>query len=178
MHLKSFFLGIVLGIVISLFTAGGYYYWYYYYKVNGPTFNVKIKDKDFDLEIADTDEKREKGLMDRKFIKDNGGMLFVFDNQGWYPFWMKGTYIPLDIIWVNDQKEVVYIRENAKPCENSGISVNPLNKIGDVLKNIPFVCDTIIPTKFAKYVIELKSGKSSELGLKEGDKIEFNLTAK
>jgi len=116
-----------------------------------------IGDQEFILDVADTEQLRSYGLMNRIHLDSNAGMLFIFDMQGIYPFWMKNTLIPLDIIWLNSNKEVVYIKENAKPCGNL----------------IEALCKTIIPNKIAKYVVELNSGKTSELGLKIGDRIEF-----
>lgn len=175
--MKGFLVGLLIGVVIALAGVGLYFYWYYY-RVPTPTYNVKIKGKAFDLEIADTSKEREQGLMYRKYLKDNGGMLFVFEKTGWYPFWMKNTYIPLDIIWLNENKEVVYVKEEAKPCasQSDDLSLNPIDRTFNKLKqNIPFVCDTILPVGMAKYVIELKGGKAKELNLQNGDKVEFEI---
>ena len=57
------------------------------------------------------------GLMFRENMDSDRGMLFIFEKEGEYPFWMKNTLIPLDIIWINKDKEVVFISENAQPCE-------------------------------------------------------------
>src|SRR3989344_2633626 len=82
---------------------------------------VIINDEKINVEIADSDEERANGLMFRD--KLDSGMLFVFEKPGIYPFWMKDTLIPLDIIWIRDNK-VVFIQENAQPCNGSCTSYN------------------------------------------------------
>lgn len=77
---------------------------------------VEINGKSLNVEIADNDEKRRTGLMNRKSLDKNNGMFFIFQNEDIYPFWMKNTLISLDMIWINSDKEVVYIKENAPPC--------------------------------------------------------------
>jgi uncharacterized membrane protein (UPF0127 family) len=178
MAYKGFVGGLLIGILIALAAVGFYFYWYYY-RVPSPTYNVKIKDKLFNLEIADTTEERTLGLMNRKYLREDGGMLFIFEKTGWYPFWMKNTYIPLDIIWLNENKEVVHIKEEAQPCASTSddLTINPLTRtFNKVKQNIPFVCDTILPVGMSKYVIELKSGKVKEIDLKIGDKTEFDIS--
>ena len=120
---------------------------------------VTIKSRTYNLEIANTLAARQKGLMNRSSLPENAGMLFVFDGTSFYPFWMKNTLIPLDIIWINSEKEVVHIKENARPCETT----------------LEAVCNSIIPLKPALYVIELNAGEVQKLDLKTGDKIDFNL---
>lgn len=118
--------------------------------------NVSISNKAFHLEVAKTATERNKGLMNRKNLSSDAGMLFVFPTPSIYPFWMKDTYIPLDIIWLNAKKEIVYIKENAKPC-----------------KGIAETCKSIVSGRAAKYVIELNAGAVSESKIKVGDTVKF-----
>ena len=67
------------------------------------------------VEVADSDEERMKGLMFRKSLNENEGMLFVFDRDTDGPFWMKDTPLSLDIIFINSQNQVVSIAENTTP---------------------------------------------------------------
>jgi len=63
-------------------------------------------------EIADNDAMREKGLMFRKHLKENHGMIFVFNNSQYLNFWMKNTYIPLDIAYIDARgiiKEIYFM---------------------------------------------------------------------
>ncbi len=126
---------------------------------NNRVVKAYINGSEYELEIADTVALRTKGLMYREQMDVNKGMLFVFEKENIYPFWMKNTYIPLDIIWLNKNKEVVFIGEDVKPCTS---------KTG--LK-----CDTVIPNAKAAYVVELNSGQTKEMDLQLTDKFEFNL---
>jgi uncharacterized protein len=74
-----------------------------------------------DIEIADDDAKRERGLMYRRQMELNHGMLFIFPDEDLLSFWMKNTYLPLDIIYLNAQKKIVRICENASPLNEQSI---------------------------------------------------------
>lgn len=144
----------LVGILISRSNTSPLHYF-----SDSKNITATIADKTYNLEVADTPSTREKGLMYRQSLKENTGMLFVFEGTSFYPFWMKNTLIPLDIIWINAEKEVVHIKENAQPCENT----------------LKAICNSIIPLKPALYVIELNAGEVEKLNLKTGDKIDFNL---
>ena len=118
---------------------------------------VLIKETEYNLEIAGSEESRRIGLMNRKNMPELEGMLFVFEQPDIHGFWMKNTLIPLDMVWINDKGVVVYIYENAKPCSNF----------------VTAVCQSIIPTKIAKYVIELNAGQVKKLGLSAGGFIQL-----
>lgn len=70
-----------------------------------------------DLEVAQTDSERAQGLMYRKVLGEYQGMLFVYDAVVNNSFWMKNTLIPLDILFLSSDGEVVYIMEDVQPCE-------------------------------------------------------------
>lgn len=76
-----------------------------------------------ELEIADTPDKRTRGLMERRSLGVNSGMIFVFPNEEPLSFWMKNTYIPLDMIFVNREHSIVGIVANAEPLTLSSRSV-------------------------------------------------------
>lgn len=115
---------------------------------------VQIKNKKFTLEIAKTISQKTKGLSKREKLCENCGMIFVYNNENIYPFWMKDTLIPLDIIWLNSANEIVSIH-----TASTEINI-PLNKL-TIYKN----------DKPAKNIIELNAGESNRLGLKIGDKL-------
>ncbi|MEK6936478.1 MAG: DUF192 domain-containing protein [Nanoarchaeota archaeon] len=115
----------------------------------------------FLVETADTMAERENGLMNRDFLNENQGMLFIFEEKGIYPFWMKDTLIPLDIIWINSENKAVFIKENAQPC-------NLFEK-----KLYQKECEVFQNEEKAKYVLEINAGKVKELGIKIEDKAEF-----
>jgi hypothetical protein len=97
-------------------------------------------------EIADTPEKLTQGFMFRKKLHKTQGMLFIFPYNNNWSFWMKNTFIPLDIIWLNENKEVVYIQHDAPPCTQK------LN------------CKQYFPPASikAKYVLEITAGLTTE----------------
>ena len=74
--------------------------------------------KCFFIELAKTEAERNQGLMYRKELDKNKGMLFIFDKEGSHPFWMKNTLIPLDIIWIDSRGKIVFISQNVQPCKN------------------------------------------------------------
>jgi hypothetical protein len=111
---------------------------------------VCFGDKCIDAEIAQTTEERSKGLMFREELPQGRGMLFVFPEEGNYSFWMKNTLIPLTIVWVNNELEIVHI-ENAVPCESK-------------------VCKSYKPDAEARYVVEVNP-IFAEGNIKLGDRI-------
>lgn len=112
-------------------------------KSNGDTIS-KI-----DIEIADDDTQRQVGLMMRRSMKLDQGMLFIFDLEAYQSFWMKNTIMALDIIYVNSQKEIVTIYKNAKPYSE----------------------ESLPSSKPAQYVVEVIAGYTDQFGIKEGDKV-------
>ncbi len=108
----------------------------------------------FDLEIADDAKERARGLMFRESLSSQTGMLFVFAHPDQYSFWMKNTKIPLDIIWLDQEKNVVFIYPDAQPCPSAN-------------------CPSILPPEKAQYVLELNAGSSQKIGLNVGAKLEF-----
>ena len=73
------------------------------------------------VEIADTPEKAQIGLMYRKTMPRNQGMLFVFPHPSIIRMWMKNTYIPLDMIFFNAQNQIICLRENIHPLDEKNI---------------------------------------------------------
>lgn len=145
------FLGVVILVLYLLLVTP-----IFFREKKSATAEICIKDKCFSVEVVKTTSEMEKGLMFRDHLDKDRGMLFVFDKEGYYPFWMKNTLIPLDIIWINQDQKVVSIKENAEPCRQ----VN---------------CPTINPSGKTKYVLEVNGGIVHEINLKVGDKITFSL---
>lgn len=115
---------------------------------------VCFKQQCFGVEIVKTVVERERGLMFRESLNSNSGMLFVFDRVGIYNFWMKNTLIPLDIIWIDENMNVVYLKENTVPCK---------------VEN----CEIYIPEKEALYVLEINAGEAEKNMIKIGDEVRF-----
>lgn len=106
-----------------------------------------------DIEIADTPYKTETGLMYRDGMEDHQGMLFVFDDMQVRSFYMKNTRFGLDIIYVNDKKEIVSFQKNAQPFNENSLP-----------SGVP-----------CQYVLEVNAGMADAWGLEIGDKLEWQL---
>jgi uncharacterized membrane protein (UPF0127 family)/nicotinic acid mononucleotide adenylyltransferase len=106
---------------------------------------VTIGEQTLNVRLADTNEIRARGLMDVKSMSDDDGMFFVFEEENYHGIWMKNTYIPLDVVWINE----------------SGIIV-------DIATLQPHDLNTRMPSQPAKYVLEVNAGTFSG---KVGDKI-------
>ena len=103
----------------------------YVFKTKSP--QVKIGDKIFNIEIAKTNVERAKGLSGRDSLAPDTGMLFIFPRSDIYSFWMKDTSIPLDILWIQDNK-IVDITTLNPPTDNYIPSYTPKEKANYVLE--------------------------------------------
>jgi len=107
-----------------------------------------------DTELAVTQSEKNKGLSSRQSLGTNSGMLFVYENDSLGGFWMKDTVVPLDMIFTNEKGEILYIEQNAQPCDRAPCKVyNP---------SIPY-----------RYVLEVNGFWTRDRGVKVGDKIEI-----
>jgi uncharacterized membrane protein (UPF0127 family) len=107
-------------------------------------------------EIVDTPEERAQGLMYRDKVEENEGMLFIFEELGFYSFWMKNMKIPIDIIWLSPEGKVVYIAAKIPPCTKDP-------------------CPSYQPYQKAQYVLELAAGKAERENLKIGSALKIEL---
>ena len=128
----------------------------FFYIVNSNKNKVCFSENCFKVEIASTSEELSKGLMFRENLEKNSGMLFIFPENGIYGFWMKNTLIPLDIIWINSDKKIIFIEHNIQPCQENA-------------------CESFTSNETAKYVLELNAGTAEKVGLKIGDEVELKL---
>ncbi|MFZ2125346.1 MAG: DUF192 domain-containing protein [Candidatus Saccharimonadales bacterium] len=103
------------------------------------TTNVRLGDGIFRAQVAKTDYSREKGLSDITSLTPDQALLMVFPVADKWPIWMKDMKVPIDIIWLDSNKKVVYIVKNAEPPGDS-------------------TPQTFTPRTSAKYVIELPAG--------------------
>ncbi len=87
-----------------------------------PLLTLKLNTTTIHAEVAKTPAEREKGLMNRKSLPKNWGMWFTFGGPSNSAFWMKDTYVPLDIIFVGRDMKIVHIHANARPLDLSLIA--------------------------------------------------------
>jgi len=102
----------------------------------------------FSIEIADDDRERSAGLMFRTEMRDDHGMLFVFEQTRRLAFWMKNTPMPLDLVFIGADGRIVAI-----------------------LKGEPFSIAPIAPEAPARFVLELKAGTAEKTGIADGDRV-------
>jgi len=107
----------------------------------------------FDIEIADTMEEKSRGLMFRRSLADNAGMLFPYQPAQEITMWMKNTYISLDMVFIRRDGTVHRIEQSTEPFSEKIISSQ-----GNV-----------------SAVLELKAGVAKKIGLKPGDKAVHSL---
>jgi uncharacterized membrane protein (UPF0127 family) len=110
---------------------------------SGPAF--------FDVELALTEEARERGLMFRTEVAAGTGMLFVFPEEAAHVFWMKNTFVPLDMIFIGGNRRIVGIVENAEPRTLTSRD----------------------PKAASQYVLEVAAGTAFARGFRVGDIVDF-----
>lgn len=121
---------------------------------DGSELKVNLKGHEYSVELADDAAERARGLMFRRELPKNKGMLFVFDQEEPQQFWMRHCYIALDILYFDAQKKFINGHFNVPPCQSAQ-------------------CPTYPSTRPAKYVLELGGYVARELALGEGDLIEL-----
>ena len=118
-------------------------------KIEVSIYNKNIK---FNVEIAKTIEERRTGLMYKKKLLNNEGMLFIFPREKIIQLWMKNTYIPLDVIFISENKVIV-----------------------DIKKNMEKLSETIVKSKVkSRYALEFNAGLINKFDIRIGDKVLFN----
>lgn len=109
--------------------------------------------KTIEIEVAASDLERGRGLMYRKNMPENRGMLFLFDEARIQNFYMKNTYIPLDIIYVDANRKVVSIQKQTTPLS-----------------------ELTLPSEApAQYVVEVNGGFCDKYGIDKGTQVEFEI---
>ena len=125
-----------------------------FYTFSNEKIDVSIYKKNiiFKVEVAKTIEERRTGLMYRKKLYNNEGMLFIFPREKIIQLWMKNTYIPLDVIFISENKVIV-----------------------DIKKNMEKLSETIVKSKVkSRYALEFNAGLINKLDIEIGDKVLFN----
>jgi uncharacterized protein len=114
-----------------------------------PTVELKIKGHNVRAEVAANEQTRTAGLMNRFSLRPDSGMLFVFDSPQPLAFWMKNTYVPLSIAFIDAKGRIVNIEDMAPQTEGTHVSRGP-----------------------ALYALEMKKGWFSGYGIGPGDRVE------
>lgn len=137
---RDFYIGLLVVVVVGV--AGALFY-----RTQSPARVGEFGGVSLRLEYATTPEAREQGLGGRTEIPENYGMLFVFSKDDKYGFWMKDMLVPIDIFWLDDKGQVVYIAQNV------ATSTYP---------------NVFYPTEPARYVLETFAGFAHEHSIATG----------
>jgi uncharacterized membrane protein (UPF0127 family) len=103
----------------------------------------------FNVELASTEREQEIGLMHRNVMAADHGMLFDFHMEKHASFWMRNTFIPLDMVFIRANGEIAAIKDNAVPHSETPIG----------------------PVQPVQAVLELVGGTAAKLGIKPGDRV-------
>ena len=142
-----------MAAILLILIAGTLYAGYVFFKPAGTT-QIVIAGVTLNVEIAATAADQQKGLSDRDSMAPDHGMLFVFDSEGNWGFWMKDMRFPLDIIWFDSQRDAVFIEQDLLPC---------------TLQD----CPIHTPPVKAKYVLEVNAGFVRAHNISLGDTFNF-----
>jgi hypothetical protein len=104
-------------------------------------------------ELATSSGERQRGLMLRPFLAADRGMLFLFEAPALWRFWMFNTLVPLDILWLDADRRVIFINADTPPCP-------PLTP-----------CPTYGADEPSRFVLELAAGEAQRRGLQVGDQL-------
>lgn len=143
-------IGVLAIVIVATLSVG-------YFVFQPPnTVQIMISGVILNVEIARTPADQERGLSGRYSMPADDGMLFIFDNEAYWSFWMHGMQFPLDIIWFNSTRRAVFIEQNLQPCS-------------------PEVCQTFAPSAKAMYVLEVNAGFVAAHKISLGDMFAFVL---
>ena len=145
-------------IIATILIILGLFIYFKFVRVNpNTTFEstkINIGANTYSLEIAKNTSQLSLGLSNRQNLCPKCGMIFVFPFEGVLPFWMKDTLLPLDMIWLNSQNQIVSIQTASVETSTSDFKLK-------IYKN----------DQAAKFVIELNAGTAKQINLKVGDTI-------
>ena len=140
---------IILALILIILVS------YFYFLINETKKEQKqvcFETKCFNIKIADTQIERIDGLMNQEILGEDEGMLFVFDEEGTYGFWMKNMKFPIDIVWIDKNLTVVETTKNISPCTEEP-------------------CKSYYSKSPILYVLELNAGKIEEFDIVNGMKV-------
>ena len=106
------------------------------------------------VEIAADEETRQQGLMYRDRLPEGTGMIFIFAQPSEYPFWMKNTLIPLDMVWIDATHKIVHVAHDVPPC-------------------LADPCPSYPPNAKSSFVLEVAAGVAARHHLADGQELGF-----
>jgi len=149
----------LVGLVIVLLIIGALAQVFPKGQIPTQKTQAKIDNLKVSVEVAKNPTQRAKGLSGRTNLPSDGGMLFVFDREDRYAFWMKNVAVPLDFIWISKDKVVADITQNAQPEPGKTESQLRIYR----------------PAAPILYVLEVNAGLAREENVRIGDSVEFKL---
>lgn len=138
--IAAFLIALILSVPLDISQAAG---------TGTIVLKTETGDHNYDIEVATTDQDRAIGLMYRRSLPENSGMLFLYDRPQPAAMWMKNTFIPLDMIFIAPDGTVQRIETYTEP-----FSTRSIESGGHVVG-----------------VLELNAGQADKIGLKRGDKV-------
>jgi len=127
--------------------------------VEFPRGTIKIDEHVLEVQIADTEPRRVRGLMFQEQLPYDQGMIFVFEEPGFYSLWMLNMQFPLDMIWFDNDGKVVYIDKNVPPCKSA-------------LETVTCTTNNSAENE-AKYILEVTAGFVDEFEITEDSILEI-----
>lgn len=121
-------------------------------QTNLPVIDVELDGRRYRVQVASTHAQHQKGLMHRKYMAENEGMLFIYEKASPMAFWMKDTPLSLDILFFDDQGTLVAQHRNVPPCTDTPCPQYPSGKA-------------------ARYVLEVNAGQADLMKLSAGARL-------
>lgn len=143
-------------LVVGFLAFAGWQAYLYSQRLQYQHVPFTIAGSSYDMRVVSSGPLREKGLSGTTKLEKNEGMLFVFEKDDTWGIWMKDMLIPIDIIWLDNQKKVVYMVKNADPSS--------------------YPHTTYRPVRQARYVAELQAGTIERRNIQIGDQAAFDLS--
>ena len=126
--------------------------------VEFPRGTIKIDNIPLQVQVADTEPRRIRGLMFQDQLPYDQGMIFVFDEPGPYALWMLNMQFALDMIWFDEQGNVVHIEKDVQPCKTALETMT---------------CQSIVPDGDSLYILEVTSGFADMHKITKQSKLEI-----
>ena len=149
--MRRFVIGVVIVALMALVVSVAVGYYTY---SEPKTARIELDGVTLTVELATTPAAQQQGLSDRDSMSADHGMLFIFNQEAEWGFWMHEMRFSLDIIWFNASRQAVFIEQDLLPCT-------------------PAVCPVYTPPVNVMYVLEVNAGFVTTNGVKLGDSFSF-----